>query len=90
MCTLQEGWENKEVIQHPGDRTQEHTYKDWVNNGFSEIPEMGTVYNCAVHHREVLYCLPRGEGCLVTHNQKHLDGGQIQRGMTEQTEQALN
>lgn len=54
MCTLQEGWESKEVIQHPDDRRERHTYKDRANNGFSEFAEMGAVCNCAVWYREVL------------------------------------
>lgn len=53
LCTLQEGWENEETIQHSDDRT-ENTYKDQVKNVFSEIAEMGAVYNCVVCCVEVL------------------------------------
>lgn len=54
LSTPQEGWENKEVIPQPDDRTERHTYKDWAISGFSELAETGTVYNRAVWCGEVL------------------------------------
>lgn len=64
MCTLQEGWENKGVIQHPmteqkGMHTKIELTVGFGVFGFSEFVEMGTVYNCAVLQGSPL--VPLGE-----------------------------
>lgn len=87
LCTLQEGWENK---QFSTVMTEQKIHsKTRLRMCFLKLLRWG---QCII----VLYvvekpcCLTCREDLLVTPEQEHLDRGKIQEWMCEQTEQVLN